>query len=202
MVALFRIGRFLFLLAAFNSYAGDTRLIYNLPHKIRIEFEWDYKIEKQLSSVSQNLFSDIFRNGYGLKYPIKVVNDTSYFSDRNNEIEKLLEGFHDNYKIDKIVPSETLLAYLETQNIKKVVFVSANGMTKRYNKDLVTLLMDAITGGPFFMIKKKPSLQVEVLVLNRTTKKFTYFESAGDYGEPLNMKFAKKIVQLSIDDFF
>lgn len=198
------------LIVSINVRANDSLLIYNSPHQIIIEHNWQDVISKNLSLESQSILNknlEAFLPLNSLNIPYKIVNDTSYTSYMTKEIDRLMVAYNNNYKIYKITPSDSLLKWCNFNKYPKIIFIQSKGYTKKFKKDAASYLIDIAIGGVglygfLLAAKKRPNLNIQVLIFDTQLQKFIYYQSAGEYGEPLKEKFAHKILISSLKDYF
>lgn len=191
------------LLLGLNTYANDSILVYSLSHQIKIEQNWQYVISKTHSLASQQVLDENVQLVIPTNISYKIITDTSYNSSEYNEVFKMIKAFASNYRIKKIMPSDSLLRSINpTNNYAKIIFLMGNGVSGEFKKDLVTLVLDYSFGGLFFLLDNRQNISIQSLVFDNRLKQFTYYENAGRYGEPLDTEFSFKILKSSLEDYF
>ena len=197
----------LLILLTFNVKANDSLLVINLPHQIYIEQQFRDAIWIEYSLKSQKNIEKKLNGIIPPNTAFKIVNDSTYESPNNLEIYNLMKRFEGGFKLNKVSISESLFKLLNHNNYTRTIIILTKGLTKNYCPNSNhKFYEDELTELNIYSYVpssgKKANLSIEVLIYEKALQKFIYYQSAGDYGEPLNDKFAIKVLKSSLEDYF
>lgn len=199
-----KIGKRLTILLALlglTANAADTLIVYNMPHKILVDYALKQAIDVEESYKSQLILAADLKEVIPQDIHYKVINDTSYFSPINRELESLMERYKSGYKVKNVEVPQALLSWSQSLNTNRVIFLQTSGIVKE-KREAIQVIAEYAIGGVVLATRKKPNITVQTLVLDLRSNRFVYYELAGEYASFFKPLPTLKVLKSSLEDYF